>query len=53
MPTVAAAIARQLGVADPATAPFAEVSRWGLLVPGAALHPGPVLFPRLDRPAAV
>jgi len=53
MPTVAAAIARQLGVADPATVPFADVSHWGLLVPGAALHPGPALFPRLDRPAAV
>ena len=53
MPTVATAIARQLGVADPATVPFADVSRWGLLVPGVALHPGPALFPRLDRPAAV
>lgn len=51
MPTVASTIARQLGVPDPAVAPFEEVSGWGLLVPGAPLHAGPALFPRLDRPA--
>ena len=52
MPTVVSGIAAQLGAADPASAPFAEVARWGLLRPGDALHPAPALFPRLDRPAA-
>jgi len=39
----------QLGRPEPiGKQPWSEASRWGALPPGARLHKGPALFPRLE-----
>jgi methionyl-tRNA synthetase len=48
MPKAADAICVQLGLPSPEHAPWADVSRWGLLEPGRKVHGGPPLFPRLE-----
>jgi len=48
MPNVADDICAQLGLPSPASAPWADVARWGLLEPGRRVHGGPALFPRLE-----
>ncbi|HVR88033.1 MAG TPA: methionine--tRNA ligase [Candidatus Limnocylindria bacterium] len=52
MPNVADAIAAQLGLPSPASAPWSDVARWGLLRPGQRVHAGPPLFPRLETAKA-
>ena len=56
LPQTAERIASQLSVAAPASAPWSEVARWGVLAPGTEITPGPALFPRLETnkvPSAV
>jgi methionyl-tRNA synthetase len=49
MPKVAAEIARQLGVADPTPdGGWADVTRWGALVPGTPTAAPAPIFPRID-----
>jgi methionyl-tRNA synthetase len=48
MPNVADSICGQLGLPSPASAPWPDVARWGVLEPGRQVHGGAPLFPRLE-----
>lgn len=49
MPQTAAKIWDQLGVEAPLEGQRLDAARWGGLVPGTRVQPGPPLFPRLER----
>uniref|UniRef100_UPI004057819F methionine--tRNA ligase n=1 Tax=Candidatus Electronema sp. TaxID=2698783 RepID=UPI004057819F len=53
MPTAAAKMAAALGLSEELDkAVLAEAGRWGGILPGAALHVGEAIFPRMEKKAA-
>jgi methionyl-tRNA synthetase len=48
LPSTAEGIARQLGIALDTDGALSEVLAWGRYPSGAAVQPGPVLFPKIE-----